>query len=141
MSTTLQAVKASKAVRITAIVSRIFLGLVFLVFGLNGFFNFLPAPPPEGAAGAFIGGLAQSGYFFPLLKGTEVVIGILLIGNLFVPLALVMLVPINLNIFLFHVFLGPQGWQMGALLLLLNLLLAWHYRTYYRTVLTNKAVV
>ena len=52
-------------------ISRVILGLIFFVFGLNGFLNFIPMTPPEGAVATFMGGLAASGYFFPLLKLTE----------------------------------------------------------------------
>jgi uncharacterized membrane protein YphA (DoxX/SURF4 family) len=94
--------------------SRLLLGLIFFVFGLNGFLQFLPAPAlPESAMG-FIGGLASSGYFFPVLKGTEVVAGLLLLTGVAAPLALVVLAPITLQIFLFHSILTP-GLQNSVL--------------------------
>lgn len=86
---------------------RLLLGLIYFVFGLNGFFQFLPMPPlPEGA-GQFLGALAGSGYFFPVLKATEVLAGAALLSGFFVPLSLVVLAPITLQIFLFHAFLTP----------------------------------
>ena len=91
------------------LIARLLLGLMFFVFGLNGFLNFLPAPPMPDKAGAFIGGLLASGYFFPFLKGTEVLCGLLLLVGAFVPLALIVLAPIVINIFLFHAFLAPSG--------------------------------
>ncbi len=87
--------------------SRLLLGLLFVVFGLNGFFSFLPAPEVPATAGAFLGGLASSGYFFPVLKGTEVIAGLLLLTGIAAPLALVILAPITLHIFLFHALLTP----------------------------------
>ena len=89
--------------------ARILLGLIFTVFGLNGFFNFIPMPPPEGAAAAYLGGLAASGYFFPVLKITEIISGLLLLSGRFVPLALLFLAPIVVQIFLMHAFLAPSG--------------------------------
>ena len=87
--------------------SRLLLGLIFFVFGLNGFLNFLPQPPlPESAMG-FIGGVASAPYFFPVLKGTEVISGLLLLTGFAAPLALVVLAPISIQIFLFHAFLTP----------------------------------
>lgn len=87
--------------------ARILLGVIYLVFGLNGFFQFLPMPPlPEGA-GAFLGGLASSGYFFPVLKGTEVLMSLLLLTGVAAPVALVVLAPITIQIFLFHAILTP----------------------------------
>lgn len=86
---------------------RYLLGLVYFVFGLNGFLQFIPVPPlPEGAAN-LMGAFASTGYFFPLLKGTEVIGGLLLLSGRFVPLALVVLAPITVQIFFFHAFLTP----------------------------------
>ncbi|MCB0350732.1 MAG: DoxX family membrane protein [Bdellovibrionales bacterium] len=95
------------------IVARIILGLIFFVFGLNGFFHFIPMPAevPEKIM-TFMGGLMSSGFFIPLLKGTEVVCGALLIVGAFVPLALVVLAPIILNIFLTHAFLDPNAFAI-----------------------------
>ncbi|AKT40515.1 hypothetical protein [Chondromyces crocatus] len=120
--------------------ARILLGLIFFVFGLNGFLNFLPPqPPPPEAAGAFLGGLASAGYMFPLIKGTEVLAGLALLGNRFVPLALTLLAPVIVNIAAFHVFLAP-GYAMVVALLGLELFLAWSYRDSFRGVLAAKAV-
>ena len=136
------AAATSKAIKISAIITRTLLGLMFVVFGLNGFLNFIPmGPMPEGPAATFLGGLAQSGYFFPFLKGMEVIIGVMLLLNLFTPLALVMLVPINLNILAFHLFLTPGEVMMSIVLVALNFYLAWVYRNSYRQVLINKAVI
>lgn len=115
--------------------ARVLLGLVFFVFGLNGFFHFLPQPPLPASAMPFIGGLASTGYFFPLLKGTEVIAGLLLLSNRFVPLALTLLAPIIVNIAAFHVFLEPSA-GMVAFLLATEIYLAWTYRAAFRGVLT-----
>ncbi|HVU51940.1 MAG TPA: DoxX family protein [Polyangia bacterium] len=96
--------------------ARLLLGLVFLVFGLNGFLHFLPQPPPPARALGFLGGLASAGYFFPLLKGTEVLGGALLLAG-FVPFALTLLAPIVVNIVAFHAFLAPGNWPVVALVL------------------------
>jgi len=80
----------SKFTRRARTTGRVLLGLVFLVCGLNGFLNFLPQPTgpiPEGAL-ALGGALMKAGYMFPLIKGTEVLAGVLLLANVFVPLAL-----------------------------------------------------
>jgi uncharacterized membrane protein YphA (DoxX/SURF4 family) len=107
--------------------ARIVLGLVFFVFGLNGFLNFLPQPPLPEAAVPFISGLAQSGYLFPVLKSFEVAAGVMLLSSFMVPLALALLAPIVVNIALFHLVLAPNL-PMVALLLSLELFLAWSYR-------------
>jgi len=91
------------------IATRLLLGLIFFVFGLNGFFRFLPMPEMSAEAGNFMGALGATGYFFPFLKVCEVVAGALLLLGAFVPFALVLLAPISVNIFLFHAFLAPSG--------------------------------
>lgn len=127
--------------RLPATIARIILGLIFFVFGLNFFFHFIPenGPMPTGNAGAFVGGLFQSGYFFPLLKTVEVLAGIFLLLGLFVPLVLVVLMPITLNIFLFHSVLVPSGLVIALFILLIHLYLAWVYRSYYRQLFIPKA--
>jgi len=115
-------------------VARIALGLIFLVFGLNGFLSFLPQPPLPEAAAAFISGLASSGYIFPVIKGVEVVAAVMLLTSFMVPLALTLLAPIIVNIALFHVFLAP-GLPMVVLLLGLELYLAWSYRAAFAPML------
>ncbi len=104
--------------------ARILLGLIFFVFGLNGFLQFLPQPPMPEAAGAFAGALAATGYMFPLIKGIEVICGALLLAGQFVPLALVLLAPIIVNIVLFHAVLAPEGVVMTIVILALELVLA-----------------
>lgn len=116
-------------------VARILLGAIFFVFGLNGFLQFMPQPPLPAPAGAFMGALAATGYMFPLIKGTEVVAGLLLLGGRFVPLALVLLAPIIVNIALFHLVLAPVNMIMAVVLLALEGYLAWAYRDAFSGVL------
>ena len=119
--------------------ARLFLGLIFFVFGLNGFLQFMPQPPLPEAAGSFMGALAATGYMFPLIKGTEVVAGALLLGNRFVPLALLLLAPIVVNIAAFHLVLAPVNLAMVFVLLGLMAYLGWSYRDAFAGVLTAKA--
>jgi len=113
------------------LIARIILGLIFFVFGLNGFLNFIPMPQtmPENMM-TFMSGLMATGYFFPLLKGTEVICGALLLMGAFVPLALVVLAPIILNIFLVHAFLAPDGLPMAILIGALEIYLAFFAKPY-----------
>jgi uncharacterized membrane protein YphA (DoxX/SURF4 family) len=119
-------------------VPRVLLGLVFLVFGLNGFFNFIKMAPPPADAMAFFGALVKTGYFIPLLKGTEVVAAVLLLSNRFVPLALTVLAPILVNILFFHVALEPSGAPMAIILVGLEVYLAWSYREVFRPLLASR---
>lgn len=122
-------------------VGRILLGLLFLVMGLNGFFHFLPAPasiPPK--AGAFFGAMMATGYLIPLVSGTQVVAGVLLLINRFVPLALVILAPVIVNIICYHIFLSPtMGLPLAAVALVLELYVAWAYREVFRPLLAARS--
>lgn len=121
------------SMRLAITVSRYLLGVVFLVFGLNGFLGFIPQPPPVPAAGALLGAFVESGYLMTLVKATEVVVGALLLANRFVPLALLALLPVTVNIFALHLFLDPSlpGMAIAALVFALNAFLIWAYRAYY----------
>ncbi len=127
--------------KIAISVARVLLGLVFFVFGLDGFLHFVPqptTPPPEGAMNLAIAFL-QSGYLFPLIKGTEVLGGLLLLSNRFVPLALVLLAPVVVNIAAFHLFLAPEGTWLALALVAVEITLAWAYRAAYRPLLAVRA--
>jgi uncharacterized membrane protein YphA (DoxX/SURF4 family) len=108
--------------------ARLLLGLVFFVFGLNGFLQFLPTPPAPERAMAWMGALAATGYMFPLIKSVEVVAGALLLSNRFVPLALAIVAPNVINIVLFHAVLAPAGLPVALFVLALELFSAWSYR-------------
>ncbi|MEM7351978.1 MAG: DoxX family membrane protein [Acidobacteriota bacterium] len=123
------------------LVARLLLGLIFTVFGLNGFFNFIPIPEPTPAGGEFLGALVKSGYLMSLVKCVEVVGGVLLLAGRYVPLALTVLAPITINILLYHVFLDPrvEGMVMPVLMVALHLFLAYGYRSSFRGVLDSSA--
>ena len=111
------------------VIARVLLGLVFVVFGSNGFLHFMgPMPEMQGQAGAFITALASSGYLY-VIAFLQVVGGLcLLLGARFVPLGLTLLGPVIVNIVLFHVFLEPAGLPMAIALSALALFLLWIYR-------------
>ncbi len=115
--------------------ARLFLGLVFTVFGLNFFLHFIPTPPPAPRAAAFAGALFSSGYLFPLLKTTEVIAGLLLLSGRFVPLALAVVAPIVINIVGFHLFLAPSGLPLALAMLATELYLSWTYRAAFAPML------
>lgn len=114
------------------IVASIALGGMLVIFGLNGFLNFIPMEPPTGDAGTFMGGLAAAGYFFPLLKITEIGVGLALLLRRYVPLALTILAPISINIVAFHLFMAPQALPVALFILIANAALAYHHRQAYR---------
>ena len=126
--------------RIVTTIARVLLGLMFTVFGLNGFLHFIPEPKtpmPEGAA-AFAGALMATGYMFQLVAGTQLLSGVLLLLNRFVPLALAFLAPVLVNIIAFHVFLAPASIAPGIVVTVLELYLAWAYRNAFRPMLAMK---
>jgi uncharacterized membrane protein YphA (DoxX/SURF4 family) len=120
--------------------ARILLGLIFLVFGANGFFHFIPQPPMSGPPAEFAGALMATGYMFPLIKGTEVVAGLLLLSGRLVPLALTLLAPVVVNIVAFHLFLAPAGLALPIVIVVLGVFLAWSYRSAFAGVLNVRAV-
>ncbi len=120
-------------------VVRISFGALFAFSGLVGLFNLIPMPPPPEKLVPFMTGLMSTGYFFPLLKGTEAICGLLLLTNRFVPLSLVVLSPVIVQIAAFHFLFDHSGFVMSALLLGGQAYLGWAYRSYFRGVLSAKA--
>ncbi len=99
--------------KIAVLIARILLGLLFAVFGLNGFLHFIPQQsPPTGLAGQYVAALFVSHYLVVVFL-LELIGGLLLLANRFVPLALVLLGPVVVNILLFHVCLAPKGLPMA----------------------------
>jgi putative oxidoreductase len=115
--------------RTLVIIARVLLGLVFFVFGLNGFLHFMPNPPPTPAAGEFFGALIKTGYMFFLIFTPQVLGGALLIVGVAVPFALTILAPVIVNIVFFHIYLSPGLLPMALVVAAFELFLAWYYRS------------
>jgi uncharacterized membrane protein YphA (DoxX/SURF4 family) len=113
------------------LVIRILFGLIFFAAGLAGLLNLAPPPAdlPERLV-TFNNGLMATGYFMTLLKLTETICGLLIILNMFVPLALVILAPVVLNIFLVHAFMAPQGLPLAIVLGIFMIYLAFFAEPY-----------
>ena len=117
--------------KITTTIVRSLLGLMFIVFGLNIFFNFMPMPPsPEGPARNFTMALAVSHYFY-VVGALEVAGGALLLARRFVPFGLTLIGPVIVNILCFHVFLEPSELPMAIVVSALTLFLLWGYREHF----------
>ncbi len=116
---------------------RVLLGLLVLIFGLNKFLQFMPMPPMSGAAGEFMGALVKSGYLMIIVAIIEIIAGILLLINKFQPLALVILFPVLLNAFLFHLFLDIGGIGAAALAIAMNIFLFFTNKESYSTILKS----
>jgi putative oxidoreductase len=125
--------------KIVALIARLLLGLAFLVFGLNGFLNFLSmGPMPSGLAGQFVGALVLSHYFW-VVAALQVAGGALLLVNRFVPLALVFLGPVIVNIILYHLFLNPAGIAPGIVVVVLWLIVFYAHRQYFSGIFVQRA--
>ena len=120
--------------------ARLLFGLAFFIFGLNGFLEFMPLPPVSEKAGALLGAFAATGYFFPMIKVIEISVGLMLLANVFAPLALILITPLLVGITSIHLFLNPEGLPMMVVLLLLHAFVAYGYKKYHKHVLNTKAV-
>jgi len=107
---------------------RLILGIIFLVFGVNGFYTFIPVPKMAPAAEEFMSALINTGYMLYFWKSIEVVSGVMLITNRFVFLATLILLPITANIFLFHLFLDPKNLLIGFFVLTANLAILYSFK-------------
>lgn len=125
--------------KVAVLIARILLGLIFFVFGLNGFLQFMPAPEMNPEAMSFMGALMATGYMMPLIKAVEVVGGAMLLAGVFVPLGLIILAPGIVNIFFFHLFLDNGMLVLAIVLVALEIFLAWAYAASFRGVLAAKA--
>jgi putative oxidoreductase len=119
-------------------ISRYLLGVIFVVFGLNGFLNFIPAPPLSGVVGQFVGALFVSHYLIAIMS-IQFVAGILLFIDRFVPLGLTLLGPIIVNILFVHMFMDPTGLPRAALVIILWFLAAYNVRSVFAGILQSKA--
>ena len=126
--------------KILTLIARLLLGLIFVVFGLNGFLNFLNmGPMPTGLAGQFIGALSLSHYYW-VVAALQVAGGVLLLVGRFVPLALVLLGPVIVNIVLYHVFLNPSGVALAIVVVILWLIVFYGYRQYFSGIFVQRAL-
>jgi putative oxidoreductase len=123
-------------------IARVLLGLPLFIFGLNGFLSFIPPPEvtmPDDAL-AFVTALVESGYLMQLIAATHLIVGLLLLINRFVPLALALFAPFIVNSIAFHLFLERSGLPMTLVFLALELYLAWVYRAAFRPMLASRVV-
>ena len=125
--------------KIVALIARILLGLIFLILGLNGFLQFIHAPLPTGMAGTFLGVLIHSHYIF-FICGVQLIAGVLLLVNRFLPLALVLLGAVIANILAYHLTMQWMGIPLAIFVAILWTILAWRLRAYLAPLFVQKAV-
>ncbi len=125
--------------KIAALIARILLGLIFFVFGLNGFLRFIPMDAmPAGLAGQFLGALIASHYLY-VVAALQLLGGALLLVNRYVPLALVILGPVIVNIFLYHLLMARVGLPYAAILVVLWGILALQHRQAFAGLFAQRA--
>lgn len=105
---------------------RIFLGLILLLSGLNKIFKFIPTP-----ADSLIESFGKVDYIFPVVAALEIIIAVLLLSKKWVAFALILLVPLSLNILLFHLYLNFEGIIPAILVATLNIILLYKQRRQY----------
>ena len=126
--------------KITAVIARFLLGLIFLIFGLNGFFNFLPMPPPTGVAGQFLGALFVS-HYLAVVFSLQLIGAVLLLINRYVPLALAIPAPIIFNILFFHFLMAPSGVPLALVATILWILVFLSVRSAFAGLLQPQVAV
>ncbi len=124
--------------KIVATGARILLGLVFFVFGLNIFLQFIKLPPPGGDASVLMTIMFVHGWF-KVIGTLEVIGGLLLLSGYCVPLGLTILAPILLNIVVFHSLFAPAGLALALFYALLELYLIYAYKASFEPMLNPKA--
>lgn len=116
---------------------RIVLGIILLVFGANKIYTFIPLPQPPQQAAEFMASLADTGYIPTVVALFEIIMGLLLLFRLWVPFVLLLLVPLSLNILLFHLFLDIPAIGTALLVVALNGILLYKHRVKYRPLFTS----
>ena len=124
--------------KILTLIARLLLGLIFVVFGLNGFLNFLSmGPMPSGLAGQFSSVLVLSHYFW-VVAALQIAGGVLLLVNRFVPLGLVLLGPVIVNIILYHAVLYPTDIAPAIVVTILWLIVFYAHRQYFSGIFAQR---
>ena len=124
--------------KIAVLIARILMGLIFLIFGLNKFLNFIPAQMPPGTAGQFAGILFTTHYLW-VIGAIETVTGLLFLINRYVPLALTLVGPIIVNIFLFGALMSPSGVPIALVVILLWFIVFYSHRAAFSGIFAQNA--
>jgi uncharacterized membrane protein YphA (DoxX/SURF4 family) len=126
--------------KITSVIARYLLGLMFTVFGLNGFFHFIPQPPPANPLALQFFSAISVSHFAAFFFAVQLVAGLLLLSGFFVPLALILLAAELYNILAFHLTLSP-GIAPALVACVLWVLVFLRYRNSFNGVLAAKPAV
>jgi len=124
--------------KIAIIVIRVLQGAMYLFASISYFMEYMPKKPVMSAAQTtFMTGVAATVYLMPLIKITELLSGILLLIGRTAPLGALIIFPVTLNIFLYHLYLGQKELPVVGAMLLFNLFLFYAYRKKYLPILSK----
>ncbi|MBD5654587.1 MAG: hypothetical protein IAI50_05325 [Candidatus Eremiobacteraeota bacterium] len=125
--------------KLASTIGRYLLGIMFTVFGANGFLHFISQPPPASPLALQFLTAAVTSHFMVLIFLLQLIAGILLLIDRLVPLALVVLAAILTNILNYHITMDPGGIGPGLVATLLWILTALAYRYNFRGILAIEA--
>jgi putative oxidoreductase len=124
--------------KIASIIARYLLGLIFVVFGLNGFLNFIHQPPPTNPLAMQFFVAVSASHFATFFFAAQLIGGLLLLSGFFVPLALTVLAAELYNILAFHLTLAPATIAPALVASVLWILVFVQYRASFKDVLAAK---
>ena len=122
--------------KIAALIARILLGFVFVFFGTNGLYPFLHMPPMPPSVGTTFIGILMSTHYALIVSGIQLIGGVMLLANRFVPLALTLLGPVIVNIFLFHALMDPHGIGPALVVVVLWAIVFWSRKAAFAGILS-----
>ena len=111
-----------------ALVARLLLGLMFTVFGLNGFLHFIPQPPESAGLAADFSKVLGESHYFVAVFAIQLIAGLLFLSGQYIPLALTIIAPVIVNILLFHLLMAPGGIAPGLVATVLWLIVFAYHR-------------
>ena len=124
--------------KVSIIIVRILVGLLFLFASTVVLFKLMPIPEAKGAVKVFMNGVLATGYLFPLIQITELLCALAFLSGRLAKLATVVIFPITLNILFYHIFVMPEGLPLAVVMMAANLFLAYCYRDNYKSLLEWK---
>lgn len=122
--------------KIAVLIARILLGLVFTVFGLNGFLHFLPMQLPPGDSGTLFTIMFKYGWL-TFISALYVIAGVLLLIGRYIGVALTILGPIIVVILLYHITMDPKGLPMALFVAVLEVFLIYAHWHHFDTVVKH----
>jgi uncharacterized membrane protein YphA (DoxX/SURF4 family) len=128
----------ARSMVVFAHIARILLGLIFFIFGLNAFVLFIPSPPVVPPFVQQFASVEYASHFVYLPASVQVICGLMLLANQWVPLAIVTLAAVLANILWFHITMFPAGIPPAIVALILWFIVAWSIRSTFAPLLVRK---